>query len=58
MQNNYGKIELLKAPKFSGKTTRLIEKIRNYYFKNKKKILINFHKDKNTCGYLTKKNFL
>ena len=32
MENNYGKIELLIGPKFSGKTTCLIEKIRKYYF--------------------------
>ena len=37
-----GKIKLLIGPMFSGKSTRLVETVRKYSFKNKKTILINF----------------
>ena len=38
----FGKIKLIIGPMFSGKSTRLIETVRKYSFKNKKTILINF----------------
>ena len=41
-KNNCGKIELLLGPMFSGKSTRLIERIRKYVYKNKKTIMIKF----------------
>ena len=37
-----GKIKLLIGPMFSGKSTRLVETVRKYSFKQKKTILINF----------------
>jgi len=44
MQNN-GKIELILGPMFSGKSTRLIELIRKYTYKDKKTIMIKFFAD-------------
>jgi len=41
-KNNCGKIELILGPMFSGKSTRLIETIRKYVYKNKKTIMIKF----------------
>ena len=41
-KNNCGKIELILGPMFSGKSTRLIERIRKYVYKNKKTIMIKF----------------
>ena len=43
---NEGKIELIIGPMFSGKSTRLIEIIRKYTFKDKKTIMIKFEDDK------------
>ena len=41
-----GTIELITGPMFSGKTTRLIENIRKYAYKNKKTIMVSFTGDK------------
>jgi thymidine kinase len=41
-----GKIKLILGPMFSGKSTRLVETVRKYTYKNKKTILVNFVGDK------------
>lgn len=42
---NEGKIKLILGPMFSGKSTRLIEIVRKYAFKNKKTIMIKYFGD-------------
>ena len=37
-----GKIKLILGPMFSGKSTRLVETVRKYTYKNKKTVLVNF----------------
>jgi thymidine kinase len=41
-----GKIKLILGPMFSGKSTRLVETVRKYTYKNKKTVLVNFIDDK------------
>ena len=41
-----GKIKLILGPMFSGKSTRLVETVRKYTYKNKKTVLVNFIFDK------------
>ena len=41
-----GKIKLIIGPMFSGKSTRLIETVRKYSYKNKKTVVIKFIGDK------------
>jgi len=46
IDQNEGKIELIIGPMFSGKSTRLIEVIRKYLYKDKKTIMIKYKEDK------------
>ena len=41
-----GQIKLILGPMFSGKSTRLVETVRKYTYKNKKTVLVNFIDDK------------
>jgi len=45
ISKNEGRIELILGPMFSGKSTRLIERIRKYTYKEKKTIMIKYYAD-------------
>ena len=46
IEENEGRIELIIGPMFSGKSTRLIEILRKYIYKDKKTIMIKYQDDK------------
>ena len=46
IEQNEGRIEIIIGPIFSGKSTRLIEVIRKYIYKDKKTVMVKYKEDK------------
>ena len=46
IEQNEGRIEIIIGPMFSGKSTRLIEVIRKYIYKDKKTVMVKYKEDK------------
>ena len=46
IEQNEGRIEIIIGPMFSGKSTRLMEVIRKYIYKDKKTVMVKYKEDK------------